>query len=89
LGRLGIGAQLGIEERGYILQYSCTHSWTSAKQRCIATSITESEYIALVKAGKQSQWLRALLRELKYEQLLGDSLVVPLLSDNQACIAIV
>jgi hypothetical protein len=63
-------------------------SWTSTKQRCVATSTAESEYIALAEAGKQSQWLRALLRELQYEQLLGKSLTVPLLSDNQACIRI-
>ena len=63
-------------------------SWTSAKQRCVATSTAESEYIALAEAGKQSQWLQALLRKLQCEQLLGESLTVPLLRDNQACITI-
>jgi hypothetical protein len=63
-------------------------SWTLVKQRCMATSTTESEYIALAEAGKQSQWLWALLRELQCEELLGDSLAVPLLSDNQPCITI-
>ena len=51
-------------------------SWTSTKQRFMATSTTESEYIALAEAGKQSQWLRALLKELQCEQLLGDSLAI-------------
>jgi hypothetical protein len=40
-------------------------SLNSTKQRCIATSTTESEYIALSKASKQGQWIRALLRELQ------------------------
>jgi hypothetical protein len=39
-------------------------TWTLTKQRCIVTSTTESEYIALLEACKQGQWLRALLREL-------------------------
>jgi hypothetical protein len=29
LGRLGIGVQLEIGERGYVLQYSCTHTYVS------------------------------------------------------------
>ena len=63
-------------------------TWTSTKQRCVSTSTTESEYIALSEAAKQGQWLRALLRELQRAELLGDSLEVPIYSDNQACIAL-
>jgi hypothetical protein len=63
-------------------------TWTSTKQRCIATSTTESEYIALSEACKQGQWLRALLRELQRTMLLGQDLTVPIFSDNQACIAL-
>ncbi|RFU25060.1 hypothetical protein B7463_g11276, partial [Scytalidium lignicola] len=63
-------------------------SWTSTKQRCMATSTTESEYVALSEASKQGQWLRSLLRELGRGELLGDDLEVPIFSDNQACIAI-
>ena len=39
-------------------------TWNSTKQRSISTSTTKSEYIALLEASKQAQWLRALLREL-------------------------
>jgi hypothetical protein len=63
-------------------------TWTSTKQRCVATSTTESEYIALSEAYKQGQWLRALLKELQRIKLLGQELTVPIFSDNQACIAL-
>jgi hypothetical protein len=63
-------------------------TWTSTKQRCVSTSTTESEYIALSEASKQGQWLRALLRELQRSQYLGDSLETPIFSDNQGCIAL-
>jgi hypothetical protein len=63
-------------------------TWNSVKQRCIATSTTESEYIALSDASKQGQWIRALLRELKRTQYLPSNLAVPIFSDNQSCIAL-
>jgi hypothetical protein len=63
-------------------------SWTSAKQRCVATSTAEAEYIALAEASKQGQWLRSLLRELGRAALLGPDQAVRIFSDNQACIAI-
>ena len=54
----------------------------------MATSTTHSEYIALSEACKQGEWLRALLRELQRTELLGENLVTPIFSDNQACIAL-
>jgi hypothetical protein len=63
-------------------------SWSSAKQRCVATSTTEAEYIALCDAAKQSQWLRMLLLELQREALVGKDRAVQLFGDNQACLAI-
>jgi hypothetical protein len=63
-------------------------TWNSTKQRCVATSTTESEYIALAESGKQGQWLRALLKELQCTNYLTDTLGAPIYSDNQACIAI-
>lgn len=63
-------------------------SWPSSKQRRIATSTTESEYIALSEASKQGQWIRALLKELKRFDLYEDHQAVPMHSDNQACIAL-
>jgi len=63
-------------------------TWSSTKQRCIATSTTESEYIALAEAGKQGYWLRGLLKELQRTRYLSNKLATPIFSDNQACIAI-
>lgn len=64
-------------------------SWTSAKQRCVATSTTEAEYIALCEASKQGQWLRALLQEIGRQKLLGGrGHQVQIFGDNQASLAI-
>lgn len=63
-------------------------SWSSGKQRCVATSTTEAEYIALSEASKQGQWIRALIKELQRMDLLGESLAAPINSDNQGCIAL-
>lgn len=63
-------------------------SWTSAKQRCVATSTAEAEYIALAEGSKQGQWLRTLLKELCRPELIGENQTVQLSSDNQACITI-
>jgi hypothetical protein len=63
-------------------------TWNSTKQRSVALSTTESEYIALAEASKQGQWIRALLKELQRLQYLSDTLGTPIFSDNQACIAL-
>jgi hypothetical protein len=63
-------------------------SWTSTKQRCVSTSTTEAEYIALSEAAKQGQWIRALLRELDAGRYLPASQEMPMFSDNQSCIAV-
>ncbi|KAM3067034.1 hypothetical protein ACMFMG_012223 [Clarireedia jacksonii] len=63
-------------------------TWNSVKQRCVSLSTTEAEYIALSEASKQGQWLRALIREVDRPQYLGSHLEVPMLSDNQGCIAL-
>lgn len=63
-------------------------SWSSTKQRCVATSTTEAEYIALSEASKQGQWIRGLIRELQRTDLLEQSLATPIYSDNQGCLAI-
>ena len=62
--------------------------WISTKQRSIALSTGESEYISAAKACKTGQWLRGLLREIQRESYLGDHLEVPIFSNNTACIAL-
>ncbi|RWR98966.1 RxLR effector candidate protein-like protein, partial [Dinothrombium tinctorium] len=59
-------------------------SWISRKQQTVALSTTESEYIAAAAAVQESIWLRALLKELGYDQTAPTVLY----EDNQSCIAI-
>jgi hypothetical protein len=40
-------------------------SWASKKQTCISHSTMESEFIALAAAGKEAEWLRNLLLDIK------------------------
>ena len=42
-------------------------SWESKKQRVVATSTAESEYIALTEAAKEAMYLGYLLEELGYK----------------------
>ena len=79
--RHSVSGQLYLLNSGVI-------TWHSTKQRCVSTSTTEAEYIALSEASKQGQWIRGLLKELQRTQYLTDTLSVPIFSDNQACIAL-
>lgn len=40
-------------------------SWASKKQTCISHSTMESEFIALAAAGKEAEWLRNMLLDIK------------------------
>jgi hypothetical protein len=39
-------------------------SWTSSRQRCVAQSTTEAEYISLSEVAKEVYWLRSLLASI-------------------------
>lgn len=41
-----------------------TICWRSRKQRCVSTSTTKAEYLALSTAAKQQVWLHSVLLEL-------------------------
>jgi hypothetical protein len=56
-------------------------SWESLKQKCVALSSTESEYIALSEGARESVSLAHLLSELTRERK-----TVQLYSDNQSAI---
>ena len=59
-------------------------AWSSRRQRCVATSTTEAEYIALSEAGKQAKWYGLLLASLGYSPI-G---LITILGDNQAALAL-
>lgn len=69
---------------GYIFSLSGgAVSWRSQKQKCIALSSAEAEYVAMTSAAQESVWLRQLMSELT------DSSEEPIMiyEDNQAAIA--
>ncbi|GJS97576.1 zinc finger, CCHC-type containing protein [Tanacetum coccineum] len=49
-------------------------SWASKKQTCITGSTMESEFVALVVAGKEAEWLKNLIHEI----LICPKLVAPI-----------
>ena len=57
----------------------CAVAWRSQKQKSVANSSAEAEYMALGDATKEILWLRQLMKEMGFEQ---DSTLV--LGDNQA-----
>jgi len=46
-------------------------SWASKKQKSVATSTMDAEYMAMCEASKQSQWLALVLREMGAPDLIG------------------
>jgi hypothetical protein len=70
-------------------------SWSSKKQRTVATSTVEAEYIALCSAAKHGVWLRNLFSELGQAKFLGGdppdrytAQAVHILGDNQGGLAL-
>ena len=64
---------------GYIFMLSgCAISWKSSKQKSVAISSTEAEYVGLSEATKEAIWLKELINELGIEQnqvvIHGDNL---------------
>jgi hypothetical protein len=59
-------------------------SWQSCKQRTVALSTAEAEYISLAEAVKEAVWLRKLLKDFGVTQKEPTCIY----EDNQSCIAI-
>lgn len=54
---------------GYVVKLgNGSIAWSSKKQRTVALSTTEAEYIALTEGAKQVIWLRRFLQDLNFEQ---------------------
>jgi hypothetical protein len=63
-------------------------SWSSRRQKTIATSTCAAEYIAVSEAGKELAWIRNLLMELGFDpkgptKLLCDNSAAVILSSDQ------
>jgi hypothetical protein len=57
-------------------------SWGSRKQKFVALSTTESEYMAACEACTEAVWLRKLISDL-FDQIPESSIIY---FDNQSCI---
>lgn len=60
-------------------------TWCSQRQKCVALSTTESEYIAASEAVKELIWLERLLSDLITKQNLSPKLFM----DNQSAIRLI
>ena len=70
---------------GYAVKVNGTAvAWISRRQRCVALSSCESEYIAICECAKQVVWVRRLLSELGH----GQKDPTPIYCDNQAAKAL-
>jgi len=75
---------------GVAMLYGGPISWGSKVQRSVATSSTESEYIAMSSIVKQSQWIAQVLRDMGYSRYIGPNpLTVDIRGDNQGALALV
>jgi len=68
----------------FLLNGGCI-SWRSKKQRTVALSSTEAEYMALSEATQEAVWLKAFMRELGED--VGDG-ALTVYEDNQGAIAL-
>jgi len=74
---------------GYLFTLSgATICWKSRKQKLIALSSTEAEYIALTETAKEASWLRSLYLEISSQLRTNISYQgsIPIHADNQASI---
>ena len=47
-------------------------TWLSKVQRSVATSSTESEYLAMLMTVKMSQWIAQVFKDMGYSSYIGD-----------------
>ena len=64
-------------------------AWRSKKQKSVASSTAEAEYVGLSKAAKDAEWFKKLMYDIGYPQYLGDDpYCVDIRGDNQASMAL-
>jgi hypothetical protein len=59
-------------------------SWMSKKQKSVATSTMEAEYMAMSACAKQSQFLAQILRDMGMYHLIGSSPFKPVVKESVA-----
>lgn len=70
---------------GYLFKFhGGVIDWSCRKQKCVALSSTEAEYIALAECLQEVLWIRKLMDDIG-EQL---DFPIPVKEDNQSCIAL-
>ena len=72
---------------GYIVKLNgCTVSWATRKQKTVAISTAEAEYMAISAGVQELLWIRQLLREL----IGADAIALPcqVRTDNQSALSI-
>lgn len=68
--------------------YSGPISWSSKKQRVVATSSYEAEYTALPTCAEQGPWIAQIIRDLDFSKYIGlNSQIFNMLGDNQGALA--
>ena len=72
---------------GYVFKLGgCAISWKTRKQRSVATSTTEAEYMAMSLGAKQMMWYKQGLKELEIAAVVGMEIPMVLRSDSQGAI---
>jgi len=65
-------------------------TWASRVQRSVATSSTESEYMAMSGTAKTSQWVAQVLRDIGYPKYIGTKAIyIDIRGDNQGALALI
>lgn len=70
---------------GYVFMLKGAVSWICKRQDCVSLSSTESEFIALSEACKESVWLQRLLEDLHWD---GNKMTL-IYEDNQSVIKLI
>ena len=70
---------------GFLINYGGPVTWGSRRQKCVALSSTEAEYVAASHAAQQVKWLRHLLGDLGLKQKSPTTIF----EDNQSCIKLI
>ncbi|KAI0992448.1 hypothetical protein K3495_g15737 [Podosphaera aphanis] len=62
--------------------------WQSSRQKSVATSTAEAEYVAIYEASKLAVWFNRFVKELRASEELLDHGGIVTLTDNQSALAL-